>query len=572
MKKFLLGIFAGLVLAFLAAIVVVFSLISFGERRPHIAHDSTLILRLSGDLPEKSPVAVPVPFIGAPTPLTVQEVWEGLRRARTDSRIKALVLLVGNVDAGWAKVSEIRSNLQEFRKSGKPVYAYLRAPHTRDYYLASVAERVYVAPEDMVDLKGLRAEVMYFKDALSKIGVEVQVQHVGKYKDAGDMFTKTAMSPETRESLNLLLDGVFDQVVTAIAKARNRTPLEIRTLIDEGPYTAQQAASRGVVDALRYEDQLYGEIKDRLKQGELKKLSFRDYIRGLGPEPYAKKRIAFIVGEGAIVRGSGNDAMGTDEGFSSGSYIRMLRSVIDDSSVSGIILRIDSPGGDAFASDEILREIRLLRARKPTVISMSDAAASGGYYIAMTGDPVIAYPQTITGSIGVLFGKVNLKGLYDKLGIQKEILTRGRHAAIDSDYGPLSPEARQKLQDGLEEFYRGFVTKVAQSRNRPYQDVDALAQGRVWLGMHAKERGLVDELGGIDRAVELIRQKLNLKPDEAVRLVPYPAKRNLLEQWLKSATEPASAGAYLRAVTGMDVSAWLKGGILRIMPFSLDIR
>lgn len=572
MKKFLLGILAGLILAVLTGVVVVFSLLRFSEARPRIAGASTLILQLEGDVPEKAPVSIPIPFIGTPTPLTVQEIWSGLRRAASDTRIKAVVLEVGHVDAGWAKVQELRWSIETFRKSGKPIVAFLRSPRTRDYYLASAADRIYAGPEDMIDVKGLRAERMYLKNALGKIGVEVEIEHAGKYKDGGDMFTRTEMSPETRESMSALLDGVYGEVVQAIARSRKRTPEEIRAIIDAGPFTSQDAAARGLVDALRYEDQVYGEIKDRLKQGELKKASFRDYLRSLAPEGDGRNRIALVVGEGDIVRGSRADAMGADEGFSSGAFIRMIRSVASDSSIKGVILRIDSPGGDAFASDEMLREIQLLRDKKPMVISMSDAAASGGYYVAMTGDPILAYPNTITGSIGVFFGKINLRGLYDKLGIHKEILTRGRNAAIDSDYVPLTPEARAKLRRELEEFYSRFVDKVAHSRKRKYEEVEPLAQGRVWLGSQARERGLVDELGGFDQAVALIRKRAGIREGEPVRLVPYPPKRTLLEQWIRSTRENASAAALLEKWTGVRVGAWAPGGILRLMPYRLEIR
>ncbi|MEJ7608277.1 MAG: signal peptide peptidase SppA, partial [Bryobacteraceae bacterium] len=362
-------------------------------------------------------------------------------------------------------------------------------------------------------------------------------------------------------------------LVDTIAKGRKRTREEILSTIDQGPFTARQAQAKGLIDDLRFEDQIFGEMKDRLKQSSLKKLAHSDYAKAIaGSDGDGRKRIAWVVGEGAIVRGSGSDAMGRDEGFSSGAFIKMLRKVANDKGIAGVILRIDSPGGDAFASDEILREVKLLRDRKPMVISMSDAAASGGYYVAMTGDPILAYPNTITGSIGVLWGKLNLRGLYDKLGIQKEILTRGQNAAIDTSYRPLTPEGKAKLQIGLEEFYTGFVNKVAASRKRKYEDVEPLAQGRVWLGSQAKDRGLVDELGGIDRAIELIRLKANLRGDEKLRLEAYPPKRNWFEQYLKSTSDDA-VDARIRSLLGdLDYKLWMKGGIMRVMPYTLDIR
>ncbi|MBC8167269.1 MAG: signal peptide peptidase SppA, partial [Bryobacteraceae bacterium] len=556
----------------LSVVVLIFSAARVGDRTPTVSDGSTLILNLRGSVPEKAPVSIPIPFIGGSTPLTVPEIWSTLHRAAGDSRIKALVLEIGRTDAGWAKLNEIRDDVLAFRKSGKPVYAFLKGPRTREYYVATAADRIYTEPEDLVDVKGLRAELMYFKNTLDKLGVQVEVEHVGRFKDAGDSFTQTSMSPETRESLGLVVDGIYNHVIQALATGRKKTPDEIRAIVDDGPYTAKQAAAKGLIDSLRYEDQVYGELKAQLKQTSLVKLNFRNYVKAIGPDTTASKKIALVVGEGTILRGAGDDAMGSDEGFTSGAFIKMLRSVGSDSSISGVILRVDSPGGDAFASDEILREVRLLRDKKPMVISMSDAAASGGYYVAMTGDPVLAYPTTLTGSIGVLFTKINLRGLYDKLGIQKDFLLRGKNSNIDSDYGPMTPEARAKLQAGIQEFYTQFVTKVSEGRKRKYEDVEPLAQGRVWLGSDAKERGLVDELGGLDAAVAAIRKKAGMKEGEGVRLVPYPPKRTLLDQLLKSNSESASVETKLIQTLGFDYRVWAQSGFLRMLPFQITIQ
>ena len=243
--------------------------------------------------------------------------------------------------------------------------------------------------------------------------------------------------------------------------------------------------------------------------------------------------------------------MGTDEGFTSGAFIKMLRSVSADNNIAGVILRVDSPGGDAVASDEMLREVRLLSKKKPTVISFLRYAASGGYYISMTGDPIVSYPNTITGSVGVIYGKVNLRGLYDKLGVNKEILVRGANAAIDSDYTPMTPEARAKLREGIDEIYREFVSRVAEGRKKKWEEIAPLAEGRAWLGSQAKQNGLVDELGGIDKSIELIRKRAGIKADEKLELVPYPPRRSIFDQYLKSTAEQ---GVEARRST----AAWLR--------------
>src|SRR6185503_19670407 len=273
-----------------------------------------------------------------------------------------------------------------------------------------------------------------------------------------------------------------------IAEGRKKSADEVRAIIDEGPFLSTAARDKGLVDALLYEDQMYGELKQRLGSNEIKKVSLREYMRvpvsSLGLD--GKKRIAFITGEGAITRGDEGGGLSGDEGIESESFDKLLERVRNDGDIKGVVVRIDSPGGEVFASDAIWREMNLLSKKKPMVISMSDTAASGGYYIAMTGDPVLAYPGTFTGSIGVVFGKANLRGFYDKIGVTKEIISRGRFAEIDSDYEPLSPAGREKLRAAIDENYRSFVGKVAQARRRKFDEVEPLAQGRVWLGSQAK--------------------------------------------------------------------------------------
>jgi protease IV len=575
MKKFIIGLLTGILLTVLSVVIFFFSLVRLGDRRPYVPDDATLVLRLDGEIPEKSPVEVPIPFIGTRQVATVRDIWSMLRTAAVDKRIRAVVLMPDNPGIGWAKAEEIRNDVMQFRKSGKPVIAFLRRPRLRDYYVATAADRIYMSPEDVLDVKGLRAELMYFKRGLDKLGVDVYVQHYGKYKNAGEPFTNTTMSPETREVMNSVLDTVYGDVVRIFASARRKSPDEMRAILDEGPFTAMKAKEKGLVDELRYEDQMYGELQSRLKQKELHKLAYMDYLRsgsrGTGLDP--KTRVAFIVGEGTILHGSGGgDALGSDEGFTSGAFIRQLREVAKDDTVKGVILRVDSPGGDAVASDEILREVKLLRAKKPLVISMSDAAASGGYYVSMTGDPIIAYPNTYTGSIGIIYGKLTLRGLYDKLGITKDILTRGKHADIDSDYNPPNDAAKAKLNEVIELFYREFVTKAAQSRRVKYEQLEPLAQGRVWMGSQAKANGLIDEVGGIDKAVELIKGKARIPAGEQVRLVAYPPRRTIFDQWMRSTEPSVEVKMLARIMRPYDVRLWLQGGVMRIAPYIIDVQ
>src|SRR5437763_1437465 len=443
MAKFLIGLLMGVILTVALIVIGAFSLARFGtEKKVVVPDSSTLVLRLEGEVPERPPIELPIPFFEQQTASTVRDVWELLRKAAVDPRIKAVVLEPRGISAGWAKLDEIRSDLEQFRKSGKPLVAYLKGPGTREYYLATACDRIYMGPEEYLDVKGLRAEMMFFRGTLDKLGVQIEVEHAGKYKDFGDMFERKDMSPETKEVMNSILDDIYGRLLSTIAMARKKSVDEVRATIDDGPFLAQPSVSKGLIDSLRYEDQMFGELKDRLKSTEIHKLSHRDYLKvtpaSLGME--GRPRVAFLVGQGDITRGSSSDDVFGEEGITAEGFDKLLRRVGSDNSIRAVIVRIDSPGGDAMASDDIWREMNLLSKKKPTVISMSDAAASGGYYMAMTGDPILAYAGTYTGSIGVVFGKPNLHGLYDKLGISKDWIQRGRHAAIDSDYQPLTPE------------------------------------------------------------------------------------------------------------------------------------
>jgi protease-4 len=583
MKKFLLGFVIGILFVALVGVILVAAAIRFGgSRRPQVVANSALVLQLEGDLPEQPSVEFPIPFFNNQQPLTIAENWQMLRNAAADSRIQALVLEPRGLGVGWAKLEELRTDILNFKKSGKPVYAFLRGAGTKEYYLATAADKVFMSPEDELDVKGLRAELMFFKGTLDKLGVQMEFEHVGKYKDAPDMFTKTESSPETREVLNQLLDQFYGDLINTVAEGRKKTPDAVRALIDNGPFIGQEALDGGLVDALIYEDQMYDQLRQQLKLNTLAKIADHDYSRAadgnLGVDGPTK--IALLVGQGDITRGSTNDS--GDNGITSAGMIRQLRAVRDDASIKGVILRIDSPGGDGIASDDILHEAKLLSQKKPTVISMSDLAASGGYFIAMTGDPVVAYRNTETGSIGVFFGKVNLRGLYDKLGVKKELMKRGRFADIDTEYAPLNDEQRAKLRTEIEVFYKGFVQRVADGRRRKYDDVEPLAQGRVWTGAQAKQNGLVDEIGGIDRAIEMVKQRAKIGATEKVTLVAYPPRRNLLQILMDRDTDLTSIESRIvdsrietqvRELVGdLPLRVLSRGGILRLMPYSITIR
>jgi protease-4 len=572
MKRFALGFVIGLVFAGVVALIIGAAAMRFSDRPPVVADGSTLVLHLEGELPEQPPVTLPIPFLEDQQPMTMIETWQLLRKAAADSRIKALVLEPRELEVGWAKLEELRGSIVTFKKSGKPVYAYLRGAGTKEYYVATAADRVFMAPEDELDVKGLRAELMFVKGTLDKLGVGLEFEHVGKYKDAPDMFTKTSPSPETLEVENQILDQYYSDIINVIAEGRKKQPDAVKTLIDDGPFVGKNALDGGLVDELAFEDEMYGKLKDAAKLESIKRVGERDYSKVEVAGVDGKTKIAFIVGQGEITRGGTNESVGSD-GITASGLVKLMRQVENDSSIKGVILRIDSPGGDGIASDDILHAAKSLSAKKPVVISMSDLAASGGYFIAMTGDPVVAYPNTLTGSIGVFFGKVNLKGLFDKVGLATYTLKRGRFADIDTSTAPLNDEQREKLRREIETFYKGFVERVAAGRKKPYDTVEPLAQGRVWLGAQARQNGLVDELGGVDRAIEMVRDRAKISSSEKIVLVTYPPKRSLWDVLLNRSDDMSQVESILRPVIGkLPLRALTRGGILKLMPFAIDVK
>lgn len=574
MKKFVIGLITGIVLSGLVVLIFVFAMVrlaaSFGERPVNVADGSTLVWKLEGDLPEKIPPELPLPFLQAQVPMSVQEVWDTFRKAASDSRIKGILFEPQHLEIGWAKMEELHEEIVQFKKSGKPIISFLRDPGAREYYLAAATDRIYMAPEDGLDVKGLRVEAVFLKNTLDKLGIKADVIHAGKYKDAGDILTQTSMSPETREVLTSVLDQFYNDLAGTIGQDRKKTADAVRALIDQGPFMAKDAQANGLVDALGYEEQAAEDMKNRLKQGEIKRISGRAYAKVPWNSNAAVRRVALVVGEGAITRGSGNPNA-DEQGITETAMVKLLKQAEDDASIKGVILRVDSPGGDGVASDGILHEAKNLSKKKPLVISMSDLAASGGYFISITGDPIIAYPNTLTGSIGVIFARLSLHGLYDKIGLNKQLLSRGRYANIDSEYTPLSDDERQKIASQVDGFYKGFVSRVADGRKKSYDQIEPLAQGRVWLGAQAKQNGLVDELGGLDKAVEMIRQRAKIAATDRIVLVPYPAKRSVLDL-LFSRSDDNSVEVKLEKMLGMiPVTALSRGGFLKVMPYSISV-
>jgi protease-4 len=576
MRNFMIGLVVGVVVSGLTALILIFAAVkfvgSFSERPVSVADGSTLVFKLEGEVPEKTTPEIPLPMFQDQAPMTVEQIWGTFRKAAADTRVKGIIFEPRGLDMGWAKMQEIHDEILQFKKSGKPIISFLRSPGAREYYLAAATDKIFLAPEDSLDLKGLRVEAVFIKNTFDKLGIHADVIHAGKYKDAGDMLTQTSMTPETHEVLDQILDQFYGNLIDTIAQGRKKQADAVRAAIDQGPFMANEALGNGLIDAFGYEDQAADDVKIRLKQTELTKLSAKSYSKTPALSGGVSRRIALVVGEGEITRGSGNSSS-DDQGITAAAFIKLLKQVEDDSSIRGVIIRVDSPGGDGVASDDILHEAKNLSKKKPVVISMSDLAASGGYFIAMTGDPIVAYPNTLTGSIGVIFARMSLHGLYDKIGVNKQMLKRGQYADLDSDYAPLTDDQHQKISGQIDAFYKSFVGRVAEGRKKTFDQIEPLAQGRVWLGAQAKQNGLVDELGGLDRAVELVRQRAHIAASDRITLVPFPGKRSVLDVLFGRPDEAEALESKLEQVLGkLPISALAKGGFLKLMPYSISVK
>ncbi len=579
MTKFFLGLVSGVVLIFLLGfvlLVLLFVLAAGGGSQPAIADGSVLHLDLKGAVPEHHMTNFSLDWIESGPPPTVLGMRQTILRAADDDRIAALSIECGGLAVGWAKAQEIRWAIEKFKESGKPVVAYMQVAGMLDYFVAGVADEVYLFPEGILDVKGLRAEVSFFKDTLEKIGVEAEMERVGRYKNAVEPYSRSTMSDDFREVLDSMLDEMLALFLETAAPAREMTVEQMRAALDEGPFLPAAAEELGLVDGLLYPDQLRERLEELLEVDELEAVAFNRYAADVAGafELPGGDQIAIVYGVGAIMRGKtqndpffGSNVLGAD------SFSSTLRKLRKNDDVKAVIVRIDSPGGDAIASDQMWRELKLLRAEKPVVISMSDVAASGGYYMAMAEDtPVLAYPGTVTGSIGVFFGKMNLAGLYEKIGVHKEILTRGRFAAIETDARGLTDAERAKLRESVEAFYQAFVQKVAEARGASWDEIHEVAQGRVWMGSQALERGLIDETAGLERAIELAKLAAGVEEDADIKLVPYPKAKNLLETFLEQNMMIFAPQPPVKLGLPPALPALLKGGLLTVWDGALEIR
>ena len=583
------GILGALVLVAFIGIALLWAAFRKGE--PAIRDNSVLTLRVAGSLPDYSPDDPFKKYFGGPDQSLTGLVMQ-FKKAKVDKRIKAILLDVNMSGVGWGKAEEIRDAITDFRSSGKPVYAYIEFGLNKEYYIATACDKIIVPPPGELFINGLAADVMFFRGSLDKLGVFPDIYQIGKYKTAGNMFTEKQMTEAHKQYINEMLDDLYGRYVNTIAQARKKTPDEVKALIDNAPYNAQQAKDAGLVDEAMYRDEVEKHFKQLLGYKETDSFvpvrggEYRD----VSPESLGLnkgERIAVIYASGEIGSGSSQNSPSGDQSIGSDTVAKALNDAAADKSIKAVVLRVDSPGGSGLASDIIWRAVETTNQKKPVVVSMSDVAASGGYYISASAAKIIAQPSTITGSIGVVAGKPVMRGFYDWLGITNEYVLRGKTAGMFRETEKFSDEERVKFEEWIKTtYYRDFVPKVAKGRSKDPQYIDSIAQGRVWTGQQARDRGLVDEFGGLDKAIDVAKQLAKIPADKGVERVILPYPTTFIQELLSGGGEnsntevqqqravyaalPEDARRALRYMALMD--RMKNGETMLLLPFDIRVK
>jgi protease-4 len=492
-------------------------------------------------------------------PLTT-ELTRMIRDAATDAEVPGLLLEVGDLGAGWAQAQELRQALLDYRQSGKRCIAWAEAWSNKEYYVGSACDELQVMPTGVMLVNGLQVTQTYYAGTLEKLDVHANFEHVGDFKSAVEPYQRTGPSEPAALAMTELLDSLYAQLVAGIAESRGINVEQAMALVDDPPLSPADALERGMVDRLAFRDQVKDQVEahagvaqdeqpipprpapgatapEATVEEERHELRhYREYLRDRR-SAWKKKhdtRIAVLYAEGTIVNGSSGESIFGGQSIGDRTVCTQLRELREDTDIDAVVLRVNSPGGSGSASDAIWRELLLTRAVKPVVISMGDYAASGGYYISMGADHIVAEPGTLTGSIGVFGGKMNLSGAMAKLGLSHHTTQRGAQATIFSGMHDFDDAGRERFRRFLQVFYDTFVTKAAQGRDMSFEELHAVAQGRVWTGQQALERGLVDELGGLDAAVDKALELTGAGvPLDQVTVLRFPERKSFVEQLME---------------------------------------
>lgn len=523
------GIVLVLTLILLAVLVSAAGLLfiaMLGGNTATIGASNTLVVKVNAPYNEIEPSDVVQFLRDTPAP-TLRATVDLIHRAKTDARVKTLIVEPVAAGALWGQLQEIHGAIEDFKSSGKPVIAFLDAGGAGEYYVATAADRIVMMPAGELDVAGLAYYEVFFRGLLDKIGVYPDLLHIGDYKTASNTFTEKGFTAAHREMTRAFNKDWYDELVRAVAKGRKISEADAQRAVDGGPYLADAAQKAGLVDELAYQDQLFGAAPVKGTQ----QISESQYERA-SPAPLppaASGRIALLYAVGTIASGESAFDSPTGQVLGSDTFTDWVRKVRIDPGIRAVVVRIDSPGGSAIASEVIWRELMLTRDVKPVVVSMGDVAASGGYYIAAPAQVIVAQPGTLTGSIGVVTGKFVVQGGLDKIGVATGSVSEGPFAEMSSPFRPFSPAERARVEDQMRTTYELFVKRVADGRQQTPARIDAVAQGRVWTGHQARELGLVDELGGLDVAIRRAAERAKLDQSRGVNLVVYPAKRSFYD-------------------------------------------
>lgn len=538
------GIIISSVVLFFISILVVFSMVSSSESETQVRKNSVMMLDLNGTLTERSQEN-PLDFLMKEDYKTygLDDILSSIRKAKENEDIKGIYIQATSLGAGFASLEEIRDALKDFKESGKFIVAYGDTYTQNLYYLSSVADKVLLNPQGMLEWRGLAATPMFFKDLLEKIGVEMQIFKVGTYKSAVEPFISTEMSPANREQVNVYLSSIWGQITSSVAESRN---LSVEALNKEADrmlmfYPAEESVKNGLVDTLIYKNDVRDYLKNMVgidKDDNMPVLGIQDMINVKKNVPRDKSGnvIAVYYAYGEI---DGGSSASTDEGINSEKVIKDLRKLKDDENVKAVVLRVNSPGGSAYGSEQIWYAVNQLKKEKPVIVSMGDYAASGGYYIACNADTIVAEPTTLTGSIGIFGMMPNAKGLTEKLGVNFDVVKTNPYADFGNLTRPMNDGEKGLMQMYVNKGYELFLTRCSDGRGISMEELDKIAQGRVWTGSTTKELGLVDELGGLDKALEIAIAKAGV---DAYTVMNYPKKEGFLESLMN--TNP---GNYIKA-------------------------
>ncbi|MCC6713343.1 MAG: signal peptide peptidase SppA [Candidatus Dadabacteria bacterium] len=534
-----------------------------------------LDLELSGDIPDE-PGKKMLGFIGGEPPLSMGDVERVLAGAGQAENIRGVILRIKTLNIGIGRANSIRGHLAELKAAGKKIIVYLEDCGNVEYLPASIGDKIYVSPWATLNLVGLAAEVSFFKDTLSKLGIDARIKGLGEYKSARDTFTRDSMSPAHREMMESILGSLSDGLERAVAEGRGMSPGEVKEKIDRAPYTAKEAVAENLIDGVAYE----GDIRDRTGDEaglEVHAISARRYNRYLklkeklsgfgrvftGSPPI----VAVLACTGAITGGSGRGpGMKT---IRSGPVLKLLGRISKDKSVRALVLRISSPGGSGIASDVIREELKRVSEKMPVVVSMSDVAASGGYLVSLGARSILADPMTLTGSIGIVYGKFDVSGLRKKLGISTELMPSSKHSLMYSSARGFTEDEEKRLDEMLRIYYDAFVDSVSGDRNMDRDRAESAAGGRVWTGAQAKELGLVDELGGLHDAIELASEEAGIGDGKKRPHVKYYS----VDRGLRPASLYGAGAFSGRAAFLMDLAETLtRESFFAVMPYRIDIR